>query len=55
MRHKFIPPKDDDIDWNPMIDEMIEMEMEREPYHEEDDIRDSYEDEPDDLVNINIG
>lgn len=42
----FIPPKHDDTDWNPMIDEMIQNEIDRRP-SEETDIRDSYEDEDD--------
>ena len=55
--HKFIPPKDQDTDWNPMIDEMIEREIERGlPSDEDIDIRDEYDNEDaDDLRNINIG
>ena len=54
--HKFIPPKDDDIDYNPAIDAMIEEEIERGyPTDEDFDIRDEYDDEVDDLRNINIG
>lgn len=48
----FIPPKDDDIDWNPTIDEMIEREMELRFTDPELDIRDSYEDEVDDLKDV---
>jgi hypothetical protein len=53
----FMPPKNDDIDYNPLIDAMIEEEIERGlPSDEDFDIRDEYDDEDaDDLRNINIG
>lgn len=53
--YKFIPPKDRDEDFNPMIDRMIEEEMELKFIEDtfETDIRDG--DEADDLININIG
>jgi len=55
--HKFIPPKDSDEDFNWEIDMMIEEEIERRPFHDdEQDIRDSYDvEDADDLRNINIG
>lgn len=54
--HKFIPPRDDETDWNPAIEQQIE-DMLFSYKEEEIDIRDSYEpeDEVDDLRNINIG
>jgi hypothetical protein len=53
----FIPPKDSDEDFNWEIDMMIEEEIERRPFHDdEQDIRDSYDvEDADDLRNINIG
>lgn len=52
---KFIPPKDDDIDYNPEIDSLIELQIESGfPNDEDYDIRDQYDD-ADDLININIG
>ncbi len=51
----FIPPKDDDIDYNPEIEMMIERDIELRFTDPELDIRDSYEDESDDLELINIG
>lgn len=40
---KFIPPKDDDHDFNPEIDRMIEDELELRFRDPEEDIRDFYE------------
>jgi hypothetical protein len=53
--HKFIPPKDDDFDYNPAIEQEIE---DRLFSNEEqlEDIHDTYkEDDCDDLKLINIG
>ena len=51
--HKFIPPKDNDEDFNPMIDDMIEREREMGyPTDEDLDIRDSYEDDSDSVDDI---
>ena len=53
--HKFIPPKDQDTDWNPMIDEMIEEEIERGlPSDDDIDIRDEYDEveDTDDLKDV---
>ena len=56
MEKPFIKPKDNDEDFNWQIDAMIEEEIERGyPTDEDFDIRDEYDDEVDDLRNINIG
>ncbi len=55
--YKFIPPKDNDTDFNPEIDEMIQLKIDEGYDRENDfilDIRDSYEEEikPDDLIDV---
>ena len=48
----FIPPKDDDVDYNPEIDRMIEEEIERANNHSSDNWELEDYDDPNDLKDV---